>query len=446
MLTLLAILFTEALIFIPSASNARNAWLKERVDAARIAALALEAAPMRSVSDDLAHELLMKAEVYAVAEIEDDMHIQLLASDVPLEGTLHKLDLTKTTGLSRARDALGAFVAPADRILVVYAEGSAPGRTLEVVIPQAPMKADLFAFARRIAALSLLIAGIAALLIYIFLHWLVVRPMQRVTTSVVGFKSDPGSWTQRLKPTRRTDEIGRAQNALADMESAVAESFRQRGHLAELGAAVAKINHDLRNSLATAQLVSETLVRSDDPRVQRAAPRLERALKRAIELASATLSYGKATPRAPRLEVAALYPLLEEAAQEALAHANGVQLNLHVAHDARALCDTEHLHRIAANLMRNAAEAMIRASSAPALISVRHVDGALEFSDIGPGLSAVAQANLFKPFTGSGREGGTGLGLVIAHELAEAMGGRLDLIETSAAGTQFKLYLPRAAP
>ena len=72
-LTLGAILLTEALIFVPSASNVRTQWLSERVQAARIAALALEAAPMREVSEELSESLLERAEVLAVTEVEDEM-------------------------------------------------------------------------------------------------------------------------------------------------------------------------------------------------------------------------------------------------------------------------------------------------------------------------------------------------------------------------------------
>lgn len=441
-ITLASILFIEALIFVPSASGVRMAWLEERVEASRIAALALEAAPMRSVSDELARRLLMSAGVLAVAEIEDDMRFQLLAPPGPLEGSMHKVDLRATTGPGRGLSALSAFFAPADRILVISAEGSTPDRVIEVVVPQAPMKASLIAFGWRILGLSLLIALVAAGVIYLLLHRLVVHPMQMVAVSVEQFRRDPGSWTRRLAPTRRTDEIGRAQNALSDMEAAVADAFRQRAHLAELGSAVAKINHDLRNSLASAQLVSDVLSRSDDPRVQRAAPRLERALERAIGLATATLDYGKAKPVAPVLEPVSVRAVIAEAADEALSAMTGVQLRLDVPEHLTIETDPDHLYRIAANLVRNAAEAMTDAASPAPEIRIRIEGGAIAFSDTGPGLPPAAQANLFRPFAGSSRTNGTGLGLVIAHELAMALGGKLRLSETGPQGTTFRLSLP----
>ena len=440
-LTLGAILFTEFLIFIPSVSGVRTQWLSERVSAARIASLALEAAPMREVSDELAESLLMKAEVLAVAEIEDDMRFQLLAPKTVIEGPTRTVDLRSSTMAGRSAAALSEYFAPKDQILILTADGAEAGRVLEIVLPQAPLKATLVAFAWRIAGLSLIIALVAAVLIYAVLDALVVRPMKRVTISVEQFSKDPGSWSRRLSPTTRRDEIGRAQNALSGMEEAVADAFRQRAHLADLGSAVAKINHDLRNSLASAQLVSDVLSKSDDPRVMRAAPRLERALERAIELATATLDYGKAAPRPPRLQPVSLRTVLMEAADEAL-NGDGVRLDADIPADLILQTDPDHLHRIASNLLRNAADAMTQAGTPGACVRISIEGGALIFRDNGPGLPEKAQANLFRAFAGSSRTNGTGLGLVIAHELAGALGGELTLQETSDTGTAVRLTLP----
>ena len=441
-LTILAILVVEAFIFVPSASGFRTTWLTERVEAARIASLALEAAPDRSVSEELSAQLLMYAEVWAVTEIEDDMRFQLLPAQMPLEGGLHMLDLRETTSMNRVANTFGAFFAPDDRILVVTAQGVEDDRVIEVLMPHAPMKSALLAYARRIAGLSLLIALAAATIIYVLLHLLVVRPMQRVTLSVEQFRMDPGAWSRRLPHTKRRDEIGRAQNALADMESAVAESFRQRSHLAELGTAVAKINHDLRNSLASAQLVSDSLARSEDARVQKAAPRLERALTRAIKLATETLDYGKATPQPAELEGVGLRQALDEAADEALAAWPSVEFINNVHMLDHVMADPDHLHRIASNLIRNAAEAMSAAGSDPSRIFVSLETNDIVFTDTGPGLPDKAAQNLFTPFAATTRQTGTGLGLVIARELARSMGGDLSLSETGPDGSVFRLTLP----
>lgn len=440
-ITVVSILIVEALIFIPSVSKERTDWLNERISAARIAALSLEAAPSRMVSEELSAELLKNAQVYAVTEIMDDTRVQLLPAAQPVDGSPYKINM-RSTALDRSLSAIGAFFAPDDRILIVYDEGSAPDRIIEVVMPHAPLKQRIQAFGWRIIGLSLLIALFAATLIYLLLHWLVVRAMKRVTTSVERFGENPGGWTRRLKPTRRRDEIGRAQNALLAMENAVADSFRQQSRLAELGEAVAKINHDLRNSLASAQLVSDSLSRSEDPRVQRAAPRLERALERAIKLATETLEFGKAKPQAAVLETLNLHAALEEATLEGLAqHSNVTWINS-VSPSAQITADPDHLHRICSNLIRNAAEAMADAASPEVTIKASQIDGAILLSDTGPGLPDKISENLFKPFAHSTKKSGAGLGLAIARELARSMGGDVTLDTSGPNGTTFRITLP----
>ena len=301
---------------------------------------------------------------------------------------------------------------------------------MEIIVPEAPLKTGLTAFGARILIISLLISFLAGILIYLLLIFLVVRPMQKVTRSVIQFQDNPGGWTQRLTPTRRTDEIGRAQNALADMETAVSDSFRQRERLALLGEAVAKINHDLRNSLATAQIASDALSASDDPRVQR-------SLERAINLASDTLKYGRSSTPIARLQEVSLRDIISEAALEALGPYPDVSLTNQVPAGARGRADPDHLYRIAANLIRNGAEAM----DGQGRFQVALEDGALAFADTGPGLPQKARDNLFKPFAASSRRDGTGLGLALSRDLARSMGGDLELVSSDTTGTVFRLTL-----
>lgn len=438
-LTLASILLVELLIFLPSASNARTNWIETRVEAARTAALALEAAPARMVSKELSDELLASAEVLGVAELVPDVdggrRVQLLPARDLGEGEIVRVDLFSRSMSGSMSEAIATLFAPDDRVLLVTAPGSSFGRTIEVLMDEAPLKSELSAFAWRIFFLSLLISVIIATLLFALLYALVVKPMQRVTQSVEQFSENPGSWTRLLPQTSRKDEIGRAQNALVDMEEAVSESFRQRGRLAELGEAVAKITHDLRNSLGVAQMVSDSLAKSEDPRVQSAAPRLERALRRAIKLATQTLEYGKSDTPEADLQEFNLFDAVEEAAQEGLNGHDQIDWVNDVPPATRVKADPEHLHRIAGNLIRNAAQAI----ETDGEISAIWEDGALLIADSGPGLPPLARENLFTPFAGSSKRDGTGLGLAISRDLARSMGGDLELESSDETGTVFKI-------
>ena len=439
-MTLAAILLVELLIFMPSASSQRTNWIETRVEAARTAALALEAAPSRMVSAELSDELLESAEVLGVGELVPDIdggqRDQLLPAR-EIEGReLVRVNLFNRSLLGSIGAAFGTLFAPEGRVLLVTAPGSKFGRTIEVLMDEAPLKEELWAFAWRILYLSLIISIVVAVFLYGLLYGLVVKPMQRVTESVEQFRANPGGWTRSLPPTTRKDEIGRAQNALSDMEEAVSESFRQRKRLAELGEAVAKITHDLRNSLAAAQLVSDRLSKSEDPRVQATVPRLERALRRAIKLATHTLEYGKSDTDDVNLQEINLFDCIEEASLEGI---NGSGASVDWVNDippaTRVTADPEHLHRIASNLIRNAAQAIEEEGEVSAIWE----EGALLIVDNGPGLPERARENLFTPFAGSSKRDGTGLGLAIARDLARSMGCDLVLESSDETGTVFKI-------
>lgn len=436
-LTIGAILLIELVIFIPSSVGQRDTWIDNRVQAARIAALALQAAPSQMVSEELSVELLNNAEVLTVAEIGGGIRQLLLAPETPVEGTMVTIDRTAETFLDRLSHTISTAFTPPERILRVVDVSNDEGYLIEILVPEDPLKQDLEAFSHRIFGLSLLISIGAGGLVFLLLLFLVVRPMQHVTEQIMRFRNDPSQIIGNQARTSRRDEIGGAQNALADMEEVVSDAFRQRERLARLGEAVAKINHDLRNSLAAAQLVSDGLSQSDDPRVQRALPRLERALERGINLTQSTLQYGKAETPKPVLQQVNLHDAVQEAAFEALAGSNALKFVNQVPPEAEAEADPDHVHRILSNLIGNAARATQEARGSDGTITASLADGGLAITDNGPGLPRKALENLFQAFTSSTSRGGTGLGLTIARDLARIMGGDIVLKSSGPDGTSF---------
>lgn len=441
-ITIGVILFIELLIFIPSAINFRDNWLDERLQAARIAVLALEVSPDRRVSEELSRELLDNAEVISVMKIDEERRELILAPIEAAGGGTVIFHRSTESWFSRLRHTMSLFFSSDPMLMRVDSEADTGQSTIEVIIPEAPLSRELRRFSGRIFWLSLLISILAGGLVYLVLDILVVRPMRGVTKSIVQFRNDPSAVQTEREPTTRKDEIGRAQNALADMEAVVSDSFRQRERLAQLGEAVAKINHDLRNSLAAAQLVSEGLARSEDPRVQRAAPRLERALERGIKLAQETLQYGKSTPPKPNFQYANLRQIADEAAHEALSGFPDINWQNTIATDAACEIDPDHLHRIISNLVRNAAAATAKTRPEDGVITISLEEKTLMIADNGPGLPEKTRDNLFVPFASSDTKGGTGLGLVIARDLSLAMGGDLKLGSTGKSGTSFHIELP----
>jgi signal transduction histidine kinase len=221
----------------------------------------------------------------------------------------------------------------------------------------------------------------------------------------------------------------------------VRQALAQRARLATLGTAVTKINHDLRAILSTARLVSDGLAESAAPEVRRVAPRLFEAIDRAVALCTRTLDFSRegAPPFMPsRFE---LRRLIEEIGP-AVASENGLTVEPAVPPGLMVRADRDQLFRVLLNLAQNAVEAGAQHVRFAAAAEDRIVT--LDVADDGHGLPPRARENLFRPFFGSARLGGTGLGLAIARELMRGQGGDLVLVDTTGAGTTFRLTLPAA--
>jgi signal transduction histidine kinase len=85
------------------------------------------------------------------------------------------------------------------------------------------------------------------------------------------------------------------------MQTQLTGALRQRERLAQLGSAVAKISHDLRNILASAQLFADRLEESRTRMCAGWGPRSWPRLSRAISLCEATLAFGRVEEPPPRL-------------------------------------------------------------------------------------------------------------------------------------------------
>ncbi|MEO1193016.1 MAG: HAMP domain-containing sensor histidine kinase [Pseudomonadota bacterium] len=284
---------------------------------------------------------------------------------------------------------------------------------------------------------------ITASLVYLSLHLLLVRPMRRVTENMVAFQDDPESSPIYAATGKRSDEIGLAETALAEMEQGLRDSLRQQSRLAALGIAVSKINHDLRNILTTARLVSDSMADSADPRVRRVAPTLIKSIDRAVDLCARTLAFARGGEMRMETGRVSLPELFTEVRRSLVApEAEEVDWMVTVPQDLVVQADREQLYRVLANLAQNAVEAGATQLSLTAGVFDDGESWYLRLSDNGPGLPPRARANLFKPFTGSARAGGSGLGLAIVREIVEAHGGRIALVESGPAGTTFALEMP----
>jgi two-component system OmpR family sensor kinase len=133
-----------------------------------------------------------------------------------------------------------------------------------------------------------------------------------------------------------------------------------------------------------------------------------------------------------------------------LAAARDITVTVELPEEAPFVGDEALLHRLVLNLLDNA----IKHSSAGASVALRlsvHGGGyRLEVADTGPGIPGELQPRIFEHFVRAGAArpysasstSGAGLGLSIARWIAEAHGGRLELLRSTAEGSAFVLTLP----
>lgn len=443
-MTVFFVMLGEVFIYAPSIAAFRVKYLEERIAAANIAVLALLATPDFMVDETLEAELLAQAGVYLVGLKRPDGRKLILGMEKDLPSIDAQFDLRLRSFFGLIGDALMTIGQPENRVIrVVSVSPRHPQAIVELVMDEAPMRDAMIDYSRRILALSIVISLITAALVYLTLQWWMVAPIRRMTQSMIAFRGNPEDLSRPLQVERRSDEIGIAQSELLDMQAELRAALHQQMRLAALGTAVTKISHDLRNMLATAQLVSDRLAASADPQVKSAVPTLAAAIRRAVDLCSKTLEFTREGMPPLVWRRFALAPLVDEVAAgvpgngQPVAWKNetgGIELE----------ADRDQLYRVIANLGQNAVLAGATAIAVRAETIEDRI--AIEVSDNGPGLPPRARENLFKPFAASGRSGGTGLGLAIARELARAHGGELSLVKSDSEGTRFRIELPRRRP
>jgi signal transduction histidine kinase len=446
-LTVIFVMVAEVLIYVPSIANFRRNWLNDRLAAAQVAALVLDAAPAESLPADLAARLLESVGARTVAVKGGGTRRLLAASETPGE-VERTIDLRNSGWQVLVRDAFTTLLYPAEKPIRVLGAGMAGTDFVEIVMDQKPLRTAMLEFSSNILILSLIISGITASLVYLALQFVIVRPVRRLTKAVTSFAEEPEDVSRIFAPSRRTDEIGAAERSLAQMEASLADALRQKSHLAELGLAVSKINHELRNMLTTAQLLTDRLEGVSDPAVQRVAPRLVATLGRAIEFCQATLAYGRAAERVPQRRRLLLRPLVNDLRDlTALAADAGIGFSVEVPEDLEIDADPDQLSRILVNLVRNAVQALSQAGATggpPRIGVVAAREGStvtIRVSDNGPGIPEPSKPRLFSAFRSSGRPGGAGLGLAISAELVRLHGGALSL-ESVPIGACFKIVVP----
>lgn len=447
LLTTIFVMIAEILIFVPSIARFREDYMFNRLERAQIASLALLADDM--LDPALESELLENAEVFNVVLRRDEVRQLMLSSDMP-QMIAQTFDLRDASAWVLIRDAMARMLNTENQVIrVMGAPVRQAGLLIEITMETQPLRMAMIDYGLRILLLSAVISVVTAFLLFLAMRALLLKPIKRVVGHMQRYAEAPEDGRQIIEPSASITELREAEGALRTLQTDLTQALKQKERLAQLGSAVSKISHDLRNIMTSAQLFTDRIEMSEDPIVKRMAPKLVGSIARAVHLCESTLAFGKAEEPGPTLTMVGLCELVDDVVEsERLAVGDhAITLAAEVPAGLMVRADPEQLYRVLSNLARNARQALMGAKEGGGEITLAATDTdaawMIDVSDTGPGLPAKAQAHLFTPFQGGARKGGSGLGLAIAAELVKGHGGQLILLKTDSGGTTFRLILPK---
>jgi nitrogen fixation/metabolism regulation signal transduction histidine kinase len=223
-----------------------------------------------------------------------------------------------------------------------------------------------------------------------------------------------------------------------------AEERRLADHMTRLAEMGGGIAHELRNSLATLRGYLTLIERRPDEEsiadylseIRQESDHLERVL-------ADFLSFAR--PGSLRSEEVSLTRLAQRAAADPALE--GFAVHVHGADAEVSLRgDAQLLERALRNLVHNAVQAEKEAGrDGPVELCLERQPAGVELTvdDRGPGLSPEIRERLFHPFA-TGRRGGVGLGLALAHRIVVLHGGTIHLEDRPGGGTRARLFFPAA--
>jgi signal transduction histidine kinase len=260
----------------------------------------------------------------------------------------------------------------------------------------------------------------------------------------VRFTEAVGRWTSMLAHRAElVEEIGR--NAAAQGRRAAAEEL------------VTVLAHDLRNLLSPLTLRlhvvrrrAESQARHDDvddlDAIQRGLGRLATLAGDILDVARIDRGLFETVPRPVEL-----VPLVEETARSLATPAHPVHVTVAATGDVVIAADATRLRQCLENLITNAIQKSPKDAPVEVNVATQRRDSGewavVEVIDHGPGVPAEVLPHIFEAFvTRKGGEGGLGLGLYLARQIALMHGGALGVESPPGRGARFTLELPCCAP
>jgi len=235
--------------------------------------------------------------------------------------------------------------------------------------------------------------------------------------------------------------------AMEDLRKAQQELL-QAERLSTIGKMTNMIVHDLKNPLTSIMGLSELLITMpmiDSEKRATYYGMIHDESKRILQMVREILEYVRGESLQVSLQPVDIHIFLEEFRQETDAYLSGslVDLEVDVRWQGSVHLDGKRFKRVLHNLVTNATEAMAEGGKLLLSVTADANYVVLRVADTGPGIPREVQESIFEPFFTRGKEGGSGMGLVIVQRIVEAHQGMVKLESSDRNGTTFCISLPR---
>lgn len=228
--------------------------------------------------------------------------------------------------------------------------------------------------------------------------------------------------------------------------------LREQERLAEIGTLAAGIAHQINNPIGAIAVAGEFALAAgdqDDATVIRgeALTRIVDEAHRAGRIVKSVLRFARhgSTPKWSEDLVALVRRATELARPYVTKRGGSLELSGESGAVPVVLSPIE-IEQVVVNLVHNAAESRVTGARVRVWTGVVYDRACIEIEDDGRGIDAATRARIFDPFyTTRLREGGSGLGLSVAHGIAVDHGGEIEIESELGRGTIVRVWLPLAA-
>ncbi len=390
--------------------------------------LVIEYTEIRGIQADLANMPSVLAGTLYQIDVKDG-NTTTVHNFKPIDRAVEIYDVAARLSPQKLPNSVRAILsAKPDLLQITY---QAADTKLTFIIDQTAIINIIRGYMPRLYILVFSLYSLLGIILYFVIRRFYVAPLNTLTSTLTAFAKDPTTARPPSKALHINKEFQDAATALVDLQRNTITEMRQRDRLADIGEAVAKINHDIRNVLSSATLVADALLNSQDKQVKRTAPHVVRSLEQAVDLCQSMMDYLVAVPD-PQLSTFSMRDITNELTDSS-------KMQITYSGPAKIHADRKMMQRIFLNLARNS----INAGATKLHIDIWRAGhlGIIDISDNGHGIPRQQWDGLFQAFKSHGR-GGTGLGLAITQDLVAAQGGHVKLSRSNENGTEFRIQLP----